>query len=336
VAADGTLPATFFPLPPPVADLQRLKTWGDSLVTALRRLQAAGAFGGAQVNENDELVLALTNRLDQFQALFDELLADFESLETGGLTAQQEFLLGLIAATDGVLGSVAANLDATWEQAQRSAMTNGLSMVRGHIDTGVGRTAVINEQTVRLSEDEALAQSVQAVNAALTNTNANVTAVQQAYVAADQAIATQLGAVSTQVAGNTASVVQIAQSVNGVSAQWGISVNAQGQALGTVRLDGGANGSTFAVVANNFYVAQPSVSGGAPVPVFGIGLVNGTPQLALRAEMVVDGAILARHLSVSSLSAITANIGDITAGVMRSSDNKFRIDLTNKTFELLV
>lgn len=42
------------------------------------------------------------------------------------------------------------------------------------------------------------------------------------------------------------------------------------------------------------------------------------------------GAVTAQTISVTSLSSITANIGTITSGLLRSSDNKMQIDLTNR------
>ena len=49
---------------------------------------------------------------------------------------------------------------------------------------------------------------------------------------------------------------------------------------------------------------------------------------------LIDGSILARHIDVASLSAITADIGEVTAGKLRSADNKFVIDLTAKTITI--
>jgi hypothetical protein len=59
------------------------------------------------------------------------------------------------------------------------------------------------------------------------------------------------------------------------------------------------------------------------VQVFAIGAVNGVAKLALRADMIVDGTILARHLSVASLSAITANVGTVTAGLIKDIANTY-------------
>jgi len=49
------------------------------------------------------------------------------------------------------------------------------------------------------------------------------------------------------------------------------------------------------------------------------------------ADLIVDGAITANQLSVNSLSAITANLGTVTAGEIRSSNGKMIISLNAGT-----
>ena len=121
--------------------------------------------------------------------------------------------------------------------------------------------------------------------------------------------------------------IELVASVDGVSAEWGVAIDIDGNVVGLVRLDGSLTESTFTVVADKFQVAQPGSAGGDPVPVFVIASVDGVNKLALRGDMLIDGTILARHISVSSLSAITANVGTVTAGLIKSSDNKMQINL---------
>ncbi|RWB95525.1 MAG: hypothetical protein EOQ56_27625 [Mesorhizobium sp.] len=53
------------------------------------------------------------------------------------------------------------------------------------------------------------------------------------------------------------------------------------------------------------------------------------------AELIVNGAITAEKLDVTTLSAITADMGTVTAGLLQSPDGKFIIDLTNGFIEIL-
>lgn len=323
--AAATSNQVFIPLPTSQVD-QGTRAWGNDLVNQLRKQLTQLKSDISNASGVDESTLS---RIDNLEAAITELNAVLGTYET--LTAQQKYILSLVSATDSVIGSMADHAKNAWEEAQKAAMNDGLSMLKSYIDNGKNRTAVINEQIVRISEDAALAQQVTATNASLAQTNANVTAVQQAYVAGDNALATSLNSVSTQVAGNTASITTLQTSYDGIKAKWSVQLNVQGQATGLVSLDGTGNQSTFAVVASNFYVAQPSTTGGDPNTVFAIGNRNGTPALGIRADMYLDGSIIARHLSVSTLSAITGNVGTLTAGYIQdhATTPVFRMDIPN-------
>src|SRR5690606_5961642 len=88
-----------------------------------------------------------------------------------------------------------------------------------------------------------------------------------------------------------------------------------------VQLDGSASGSTFTVVADKFIIAHPTDSGQLMTP-YVVGLVHGVSTVGINGNLVVDGSILARHIAVGTLSAISANIGTVTAGTIRSADGK--------------
>ncbi len=128
-----------------------------------------------------------------------------------------------------------------------------------------------------------------------------------------------------------ASVTEFTDQLAGV---WGVAVNINGEVTGLVQLDGGSAESTFDVVANLFRVSQPGISGGAARTIFAIGLIDGVAALGLAGNAIIDGTILARHIDVDTLSALAADIGEVTAGVIRSADSKFVIDLDNKTLTI--
>lgn len=305
--------------------------WASGLVTNIKKLQSYVEAGGNGASSS--AVTALQEAVQSVTDALNSLIEEVHNLNT--LTAQQEYELGLVTAANDIIGSVSGRANEAWEQAQIAAETNGLNMLKSYVDIGKNRTAIVNEALVRQSETDALALSVSAVNAALGATNANVTAIQQAYTNGDAALAQSLNSVSTQVAGNTASVVALTESVNGIQARWGVAVNAQGQVLGLVQLSGGASGSNFVVVANRFLIAQPDASGGDPIGVFAVGTRNGTPAIGISANVHLDGSIFARHIAVSSLDAITANLGTITAGLLQSADGKVKLNLNTGVFEII-
>lgn len=129
------------------------------------------------------------------------------------------------------------------------------------------------------------------------------------------------------------SLTTVTTEVDQIAGRWGVSVNASNRVIGQIRLDGGASGSTFAVLADKFIVIHPTLDA-TNIQAFVIGLVNGVSTVGINGNLVVDDTILARHMSVATLSAIAADIGTITAGVLQSVDGNFVIDLNNKTITI--
>lgn len=319
-----------FPLPPPsVAKIDTgLNHHLVGLSTNLRKLQANGSGGISGTLSSDELS-SLNSVLGELSDAIAGLKATLEGLIQ--TEAQGVFDANLTAAADELLEQGRGVLDTATTNAGRLAAVGSEMILRAFVESLRNRSAIVNEAIVRSD----LALTVEAVNASLGLSNATVEEISQAYANGDVAEAQSLNTVATTIAGNSASVIALSESVNGIEARWGITVNAQGQVLGLVRLDGDASGSTFTVVANVFQVAQPGASGGTAVPVFVIGNRNGTPAIGVRADMVLDGTITANALSVSTLSAIAANLGTVTAGRLLSANGKVDFNLNAGTFEIL-
>lgn len=276
------------------------------------------------------------------------LTVDPDSLPPAVLSAQERFELSLIFETDAVLGSASQMIADTVAFAERShsAVTQSL------IDGFENKTAIRVEQRQRQTEDSALAEQITTVLAQV-GTNAAQVQSQLTAIATDlTAQADLIQTVSTAVDGQTAQVTVLSQSINGIEAKFGVAVSANGEVLGLVQLDVGAvAGSTFTVVADNFRVSKPGTSGGAAVPVFAIQTVGGVAKLALRGDMIADGTITAQKLFVSVLSALTADLGVVTAGLIRDvansynwnvalglirrTDGQYTIDMKNKIFEII-
>jgi hypothetical protein len=56
--------------------------------------------------------------------------------------------------------------------------------------------------------------------------------------------------------------------------------------------------------------------------------------MEISGSLVVDKSITANKLTVNSLSAVTANMGTLTAGLIRSPSGNFIIDATNERIEI--
>jgi hypothetical protein len=176
--------------------------------------------------------------------------------------------------------------------------------------------------------------ALQAVSEDLTSATAAITTEQTVRAAADTALASQITTVSTTVDSNTASITTLQTSVDGIEARYAVIVNVNGNVVGAIRLDGTPVGSAFTVEADTFLVAQPGVSGGEARQIFGIGTVDGTALLGLRGDAIIDGSITARTLSVGTLSAITADLGTVTAGRIQSADGRSYWDLDTGEFSI--
>lgn len=231
------------------------------------------------------------------------------------------------------------------------------------------------EQQTRISEDSVLSSRIDTVQASLATTNAAVSTEVTARVDGDTALGFRIDTVQSQANGNTAAVQSVTSSVNGIKAQWGVAISLNNQVTGLVRLDSGASGSNFVVVADRFIVSHPSAAGTLITP-FVVGLVNGVSTVGISGNLVVDGSILGRHIEagavtatkiaansidatkivsasittdklaakvvtvdkidVSAIDGISANLGLIKAGRMQSADGKMIIDLDAKSITMAV
>lgn len=144
---------------------------------------------------------------------------------------------------------------------------------------------------------------------------------------------TRVDTVTAEVDTMSVTVTETATAVATLGGQWGVQIDINGKVVGLVKLDGTAAETTFTVVADKFLVKHPTTT--TEIEVFVVGNILGTPTVGINGELIVDGSITADALDVTTLSAITADIGECTAGVIRSSDSKFVIDLDNKTIDIV-
>ncbi len=84
--------------------------------------------------------------------------------------------------------------------------------------------------------------------------------------------------------------------------------------------------SEFSILADRFSVINQNDNGDIISPF----IVDATQGVVIDGVHVKDGTISADALDVNDLSAINADLGTITAGLMKSSDNEFKIDLDDK------
>lgn len=308
MSADGSL----FIYPPGKSPEQLFQTL-KVLIDRLNQIKA---------KDNTDLT-AINEAIEDAQEAVGDIQEFLEGTER--FTEQKAFELSLVTAVDTMLGSVSNAVLESIKQSQMAAEATIRSLLEGKRNS----IAIRVEQTARLTDREAFANQIETIEARLGTAEASIVTETTARTNADNALSSVDQTLSTALNGNIAQVSILAASVDGIEGKFGVAVNANGQVVGLVQLDGSAAGSTFTVVADKFLVAQPDATGGAPVPVLAVGNVGGTPKLVWRGDMYGDGSITVQKLNVSQLSAISANLGTVTAGLIRNADDTIRFDLPN-------
>lgn len=170
-----------------------------------------------------------------------------------------------------------------------------------------------------------------AANAAAISSEATTRA------SADSANATSISNVQARLDSGDFAAVKIQSSANasaigGIQAKYTVQVQATQDgkyaAAGIALISGGGQQSTFSVLADRFLVYRPDGSG-SPQQVMAMGYVNGAYTLGLSGNLIIDGSIVGRSLTAGSvtadkmnvirLSAVSGDLGTITAGIAQNA-----------------
>lgn len=141
----------------------------------------------------------------------------------------------------------------------------------------------------------------------LSSASASTLSSAQAY--ADSAVGSLSTAVTASFATTNANVTTNASAIatlNGyAAASYSVTLDVNGYATGFQLVNGGPGTSVAAFSVDYFYIAKPGVTGGSPVPIFTVGTINGVAKVGIRGDLLVDGDILSRHLSVGVIDVGT-------------------------------
>jgi hypothetical protein len=229
-----------------------------------------------------------------------ESLVDFDASIVFQVTTVLDQLNDVKNQAAQIIASLASNdIARNWldKKETKSELSSQIGLTNAQV-TQVQTTAVSATQAIASLTTSVTAQ-FQAVNTVAAANTAGISDETVARANADSALATNIKSLSTTVGGHTASLQLVASSVNGNSVYLGL--------IGTI--DGVTGGLVLTGVGNNGVVSY---------------------NLYLRGNFIVDGTITASKMNIGSLSAINANLGTVTAGLMQSPDGKFVIDLTNR------
>jgi hypothetical protein len=109
------------------------------------------------------------------------------------------------------------------------------------------------------------------------------------------------------------------------AAQYSVTLDVNNYATGFELINGGPGVSATIFTTDKFQVASPGVSGGAPVPIFTVANVGGTPKVAIRGDMYVDGtiagsAIIAGSITATQIAAHSIDASKIVAKTLTAGE----------------
>jgi len=328
------------------ANADELAAQASATLTLASRLGAAEAGLLVEQQVRSAADQATASQLSAMQAVIDSngaAISDERSVRAteDAALGQRIDTVQAVAAdnTAAIVATQTALVDQGKAQAQRS---DSLQVEFGRQADAAGNAAL----AAALSADHqaTAARGTRVSVAALTREQKATADALQAEVVVRERLAAQLGDVSAAVQSETAArasadtalgqridtvqaaadgasaavqaeVLARASAVDGVLGKWSVRIvtTADGQQrVAGIGLLSGQQGSAFSVLADAFTVALPN--GNAPKQVFTVGSINGGPAVGISGDLVLDGSVSARALSVDRLSSLSSDLGTATAG----------------------
>lgn len=330
--ADGSIPQVVLPSQSePVIDRYRrwAPSWWAFIRPLLLRTNDNTVKLAAQASNIDTINAAITLeqsvRADADGALADQITTltsayqDADTALNASFTASISSEASTRASADGALSTRIDSVEADYQGADFTLQSN-----------------IDNEASTRASADGALSTQINTVETnyqtADTTLAASISSEQTARVAADGVNASDIATVSTTVAGHTTDITTNTTSIGGLQGKWGVTINADKRVTGIELNSGADNTSTFAVMADKFIIVLPT-DDTETIQAFIAGLVNGVATVGINGDLVVDQTITADKITTMTLSAIVADLGTITAGLIKDTANTYNIDIPNGIFK---
>ena len=170
----------------------------------------------------------------------------------------------------------------------------------------------------------------------LASIKSSVANLERTLTTTNQSLAERINTVQTTLNGQTASIQQHAQTLNGLSAQWTLKVQSGGIVSG-IGLASNNGVSDFAVIADKFYVASPQ---GDKKPMFSVitrpTTINGTTVpavVSLNGDLIGSGTISGDKIRANTqITAPNIRGGSINIGNNFSVDNQGNLNANSGVF----
>lgn len=224
----------------------------------------------------------------------------------------------------------------------RDAAGNDLSFRSANLDeikntAGVFKNvaAIYREEQLRLTADEAFASTFEALIADIEGNTAAIANEQIVRADADTVLAGSVTTVTGRLNNAGGVGVTVEQSfivqgslIDGLSGQYILRINNNGRISGFGLASGAGGTSEFAILADRFVVTDPAnnTTIGYPFQVIGGGVyIRKAFIQTITADQIGANQITAGHISVSSLSAISATMGDLDIRPVVGAGGRIRI-----------
>ena len=206
-------------------------------------------------------------------------LAALAATESAALTSSDRYVK---VALQGQVGESFAAIrhEESVRIAQDSALAQTIDTVA--VNLGDAQAAIVDERTARIDGDQAEATARLSLESAHSTTRSMVVQESTTRANADTALAQQVSVVSTTVDGHTVTISEVTQSLNGDSGFWGVAVTDDGDAVGGVAL-------------------------------VGIRNLDGTiaTRFGIYGDAVVTGTISGAALETQNIISVSAQIGNL-------------------------
>jgi hypothetical protein len=274
-------------------------------------VQANVAVAQEGIKTNADATKALVTAQSALVAVVNNNAAAF-AMQQSALATQLSAEVSTRETLATRVGDAEASI-ATEKKARADADTAEASLRESlAVRVGTAESAIITEKTARADGDKANADLITAVQARLDTGD--------------------FATVKTQSSAN-------ASSITGMQAKYTVQVQTMEDGnygvAGMSLMSGGGQQSSFAVLADRFLVYRPD-GAGTPKQLLIMGNVNGVNTLGLSGSLIIDGSINGRSLTadsvtadkidVTTLSAVSADLGTITAGRAQNSSGTNYVD----------
>ncbi|MBS7457698.1 phage tail fiber protein [Coralloluteibacterium stylophorae] len=286
-------------------------------------------------------------------------------------TTRAEHRLEVIEESDQNVALEITELQASFDTAQSTADARYIEINEALASESEARTFQVQDLHAQFNEnaanvqtelvalakkDEVIAQSVETLRGTVGDNSSAIQNLSQVKITAAQAEAIATTKLQSFSSTSFAQLEQrfqtFASDTEGTFGEWSASY--------TLRLNGGkiggqpviaglglglnaSGGSDLIVMADRMAFVHPNyTSGGALASLkypFVVGQVGGQSTVGINGALMVDGTIQARAIKTNTLSALTANAGEINGGTFRTfqldangnirNPSEFRVEITN-------